>query len=82
MGYSLAKSTPLNYRRSAPKRGRIGEITIKENGLVVDFMTFKTDKEFNLVEGKLKKYGWGEERQKDIDNEIKCLDEFYKKNGV
>lgn len=82
MAYQTGKSLPFHYRRSSAKKGRIGEITIKENGIVVDFMTFKSEKDFNLVSGKLKKYGWGQESKRDIDDEINCLDDFYKKNGV
>lgn len=79
MAYQTGKTLPFHYRRSSAKKGRIGEITIKENGIVVDFMTFRTDKEFNLISGKLKKYGWGQESRKDIEEEIRNLNDFYNK---
>jgi hypothetical protein len=76
MVFKNKKFQKFQYKRSSYKDGLIGELTLKESGNKnVDSFTFKNSNELKTVLGVLKKYGFNTEELKDVDDELKNLQE-------
>ena len=72
--FQTKKFQKFQYKRSSYKDGLIGELTLKESGNKnVDSFTFKNSNELKTVLSILKKYGFNIEEKKDVDDEIKYL---------
>ncbi|MCK9429558.1 MAG: hypothetical protein M0R17_06100 [Candidatus Omnitrophica bacterium] len=73
MVFQTKRFEKLQYKRSSPPTEMVWEVTGKENGHKIDFLTFKNNAEFKVVVNTLKKYGFIINDKNEVEEEIKHI---------